>query len=107
FQGFSAANPQSAQDSSTAARCQQLSAVAWSTPSMADGPQSGRIPPHDLTAERAVIGGILLMNEALNTVTELPLEAAHFYKDAHALIYESMIELFAANQPVDTVTLRE
>ena len=74
---------------------------------MADGPQSGRVPPHDLTAERAVIGGILLMNEALNTVTELPLEAAHFYKDAHALIYEAMIELFAANQPVDSVTLRE
>ena len=74
---------------------------------MSDGPQSGRVPPHDLNAERAVLGGILLENDALNAVTELPLEAGHFYKDAHAIIFEAMLELFGAGQPVDTVTLRE
>jgi replicative DNA helicase len=74
---------------------------------MADGPSSGRVPPNDQNAERAVLGGILLENEALNTVTEMPLRAADFYKDAHGMIYEAMMELFAEGQPVDTVTLRE
>jgi replicative DNA helicase len=74
---------------------------------MADGIPSGRVPPHDLNAERAVLGGVLLENDALNTVTGLPLRAADFYKDAHALIYEAVLELFGEGQPVDTVTLRE
>ncbi len=74
---------------------------------MADGPSSGRVPPHDLNAERAVLGGILLENDALNVVTELPLRPGDFYKDAHAIAFEAMLELFAEGQPVDTITLRE
>jgi replicative DNA helicase len=60
-----------------------------------------------LNAERAVLGGILLENAALNVVTELPLRAQDFYKDAHGLVFEAMLELFAEGNPVDTVTLRE
>jgi replicative DNA helicase len=74
---------------------------------MADGPQTSRVPPHDLAAERAVLGGILLENEALNAVTELPLRPADFYRDAHGAIFEAMLALFGEGQPVDTVTLRE
>src|SRR5438552_12713273 len=74
---------------------------------MADGPTSGRVPPHDLGAERAVVGGILLENSALNVVTELQLAASDFYKDAHGLMFEAMLELFAEGQPVDTITVRE
>ena len=74
---------------------------------MVDGPQSSRVPPHDLNAERAVLGGILLENDGLNAVTELQLEAANFYKDAHAIIFDAMLELFAAGSPIDSITLRE
>ena len=76
---------------------------------MSDGrpPSGSRVPPNDLSAERAVLGGILLENEALNVVLELPLTAEDFYSDAHARIFEAMAALFAAGQPVDTVTLRE
>jgi replicative DNA helicase len=76
---------------------------------MSDGRPSApsRVPPNDLSAERAVLGGILLENAALNTVLELPLAAEDFYSDAHARIYEAMLELTQAGQPVDTVTLRE
>lgn len=74
---------------------------------MADGPHTGRVPPNDLNAERAVLGGVLLENEALNVVTELPLRPGDFYKDAHATIFDAMLALFAEGQPVDTVTLRE
>jgi replicative DNA helicase len=54
-----------------------------------------------------VLGGILLENEALNTVLELPLGPDDFYSDAHARIFEAMTQLFSAGQPVDAVTLRE
>ncbi|HET8934793.1 MAG TPA: replicative DNA helicase [Polyangiales bacterium] len=71
------------------------------------GPASSRVPPNDLSAERAVLGGILLENDALNTVHELPLTHEDFYSEAHARIFESMVGLFSAGQPVDLVTLRE
>jgi replicative DNA helicase len=77
---------------------------------MSDGrPAAGpsRVPPNDLSAERAVLGGILLENDALNVVLELPLGADDFYSDAHARIFEAMAQLFSAGQPVDAVTLRE
>jgi len=77
---------------------------------MSDGRHPGppsRVPPNDLAAERAVLGGILLENDALNTVLEIPLGVEDFYSDAHARIFEVMAGLFAAGQPVDTVTLRE
>jgi replicative DNA helicase len=53
-----------------------------------------------------VLGGILLENDALNTVHELPLSAEDFYSEAHARIFEVMVGLFTSGQPVDTITLR-
>jgi replicative DNA helicase len=54
-----------------------------------------------------VLGGILLENQALDVVLELPLSAEDFYSDGHSRIFESMQELYQSGQPVDTVTLRE
>lgn len=65
----------------------------------------GRVPPHSLEAERAVLGGILLENNALNSVTQI-LSPDDFYSRANRLIYEAMGELFRRGQPVDLVTLR-
>ncbi|MEM9067971.1 MAG: replicative DNA helicase [Myxococcota bacterium] len=69
-------------------------------------PPQGRVPPNALDAERAVLGGILLENEAMNVVLEI-LSKEDFYSEAHGLLFESMRTLFARNQPVDHVTLRE
>lgn len=41
-------------------------------------PSSGRVPPNSLDAERAVLGGILLENGAMNVIIEI-LESEHFY----------------------------
>src|SRR5687767_9086387 len=65
----------------------------------------GRVPPHDIEAERAVLGSILLSNEAIYTAIEL-LHAEDFYKPAHQLIYRSMIELATKSEPVDSITLQ-
>jgi replicative DNA helicase len=69
------------------------------------GPASGRVPPHALEAERAVLGGVLLENNALNTVTQI-LDADDFYSRANGIVFEGMMELFRRGQPVDTITLR-
>jgi replicative DNA helicase len=74
-------------------------------PASQSGP-SGRRPPSSLEAERAVIGGILLENDALNVVLEI-VRKEDFYSEANAQIFEGMTELFGEGTPVDTVTIRE
>ncbi|AKF08134.1 replicative DNA helicase [Sandaracinus amylolyticus] len=69
------------------------------------GAAGGRVPPHSLEAERAVLGGVLLENSALNTVTQI-LSGDDFYSRANGLVFDAMCELFRRGQPVDTVTLR-
>ncbi|HJK89312.1 MAG TPA: replicative DNA helicase [Polyangiaceae bacterium LLY-WYZ-15_(1-7)] len=68
--------------------------------------QRGRVPPNALEAERAVLGGILLENDAMNVVLEI-VSKDDFYSEANGIIYQAMRDLFGRNQPVDHVTLRE
>lgn len=63
-----------------------------------------RVPPHHLEAERSVLGAILLDNEALVRVMEV-LGPNDFYRDAHRIIYERMLECFEKGEPLDLVTL--
>jgi replicative DNA helicase len=66
-----------------------------------------RIPPHNLDAERAVLGAILLEGrETLPRVIEL-LKASDFYTEAHRLTYQGMLALFNRSEPVDVLTLTE
>src|SRR5215813_2747112 len=66
-----------------------------------------RIPPHNLDAERAVLGAILLEGrEALPRVVEV-LRDSDFYTEAHRAIYRSMLNLFDRGEPVDLLTLQE
>jgi replicative DNA helicase len=66
---------------------------------------SGRIPPNDLSAERAVLGGILLDNDALNVVIEI-ISPEDFYSDANRVLFSSMLDITKNGLPVDIVTLR-
>jgi replicative DNA helicase len=66
-----------------------------------------RIPPHNLDAERAVLGAILLEGrEALPRVVEV-LRPSDFYTEAHRAIYQAMLALFDRGAPVDSLTLSE
>ena len=64
----------------------------------------GRIPPHDRNAEQAILGGILLDNEALHAVLEV-LVPRDFYERGHELIFTSMIDLSERHEPIDILTL--
>jgi replicative DNA helicase len=66
-----------------------------------------RIPPHNLDAERAVLGAVLLEGrETLPRVIEV-LKPSDFYTEAHRVIYGSMLTLFDRGEPVDVLTLTE
>lgn len=63
-----------------------------------------RIPPQNLEAEMAVLGAILLDGEALIAAMER-ITSEDFYRTAHQYIFEAMIDIAEANEPVDLVTL--
>lgn len=65
-----------------------------------------RALPHNLEAERALLGSILLDNAALNVALE-SLKPADFYSEAHRLTFQKMIELTEKSRPAELVTLSE
>lgn len=65
-----------------------------------------RVPPHDLDAEAAVLGAILLHQDALDDVAG-HLAATDFYRAAHRQIFEAMTTLASQKKPVDFLTLKD
>jgi replicative DNA helicase len=66
----------------------------------------GKIPPHSIEAEQAVLGAVLLDREAFISASEF-INPEDFYKDSHRAVYEAAVELFERGEPVDLVTLSE
>src|SRR5438034_5932056 len=65
---------------------------------------AGRVPPHDLDAEMSILGSILL--DALSTAKVLQfLHPEDFYRKNNGQIYRAALDLFAAGEPIDNVTL--
>ena len=67
---------------------------------------SGRIPPHSIEAERAVLGAILLNKDAFDAVSSI-VKAEDFYSDNHRVIYEAIASIVGKNQRADYVLLSE
>ena len=65
-----------------------------------------RTLPHNLDAEKSVLGAILIHNEAFNHAAEL-IDARDFFRDAHRRIFDKMVALSERNDPIDFVTLKE
>jgi len=65
-----------------------------------------KVPPHNNEAEQAVLGGILINNDALNSVVDI-LSPEDFYREAHALLFEAMIALYNEDEPIDLITLSQ
>ncbi len=62
------------------------------------------VPPHDIDAEKSVLGAILLDPDSLVKVVEF-LKPGHFYKTNHQNIYEAIIQLYENREPADLVTV--
>ncbi len=65
-----------------------------------------RALPHNLDAERSVLGAVLVDNSAMN-VAQQRLRAGDFYRDAHRRIFGAMVQLSERGQAIDLVTIKE
>lgn len=60
--------------------------------------------PQDIGAEQSVLGGMLLSKDAIADVVET-LRAADFYKPAHTMIFDAILDLYARGDPADPITV--
>lgn len=65
---------------------------------------SGRIPPHNLEAEKSVLAAVLIDPDAIVKIADI-VSPQSFYVTAHQVIYEAMQALYEKRHPIDVVTL--
>ena len=73
---------------------------------MPETPVSERSLPHNLEAEKAVLGAVLIDNEQFNRAAEL-IDSPDFYRHAHQQIFDKMVSLIDRDEVIDLVTLKE
>src|ERR671933_31161 len=72
--------------------------------SVETGAEAARVPPHDLDAEKAVIGAMLVSETAVAAVAER-LRPEDFYSEVHRIVYGAMMRLYTRGDPIDQLTL--
>ena len=65
-----------------------------------------KLPPQNLEAEMAVLGSLLIDEDAVPSAIEL-LQPANFYRDSHRKIFDAVLRLFSTQKAVDLVTVTE
>ena len=71
-----------------------------------DNQSLGKVPPHSLEAEEALLGSALLSRAAVSRLME-EVRPADFYSPSNQTVYEAMKGLFDTGKPIDTVTVSE
>ncbi|HOF63318.1 MAG TPA: DnaB-like helicase N-terminal domain-containing protein, partial [Dermatophilaceae bacterium] len=75
-------------------------------PSASEGPPEDRLPPQDVAAEQSVLGGMLLSKDAIADVVET-LRGPDFYRPAHEIIFDAVLDLYGRGEPADAVTVAD
>ena len=65
----------------------------------------GKVPPHDVEAEQAVIGSMLTDNEAVTSSIEV-LKESDFYREDNKIIFSAMLNLYNRSEPIDLITVK-
>jgi replicative DNA helicase len=79
----------------------ELQAPASGPPAEPDA-QFDRTPPQDVAAEQSVLGGMMLSKDAIADVVEI-LRSGDFYRPAHAIIFDAVIDLYGRGEPADPI----
>lgn len=66
----------------------------------------GKLPPQSIELEEMVIGAAMLEKEAIEDIVNI-LVPESFYKDAHSKIYQSIVNLYNKNKPIDIMTVMQ
>ena len=65
----------------------------------------GKVPPHDLEAEQAIIGSMLTDKDAVIAAVEV-LQEQDFYREDNKIIYSAILNLYNRAEPIDIITLK-
>ena len=65
---------------------------------------NSKLPPHDIEAEKSVLGSCMLDKQAIIRIADL-IRPEDFYKSEHQKIYSAILELYEKNQPIDVLTV--
>ena len=84
----------------------ELSTSAFAGSPRSDGPPDDRLPPQDVGAEQSVLGGMLLSKDAIADCVE-QLKGTDFYRPAHELIYDAILDLYGRGEPADAITVSD
>ena len=68
--------------------------------------QEGKIPPHNIDAEKSLLGAILIDQEVLIDVVEI-VKATDFYDKRHGKIFAGMVRLYQNHEGVDLITVTD
>ena len=64
----------------------------------------GKIPPHDVEAEQAILGCMLTDRDSVISAIEV-LKVDDFYREDNKAIYEAMLALYGRAEPIDIITV--
>ena len=65
----------------------------------------GKVPPHDIEAEQAIIGSMLTDRDAVISAIEV-LKEDDFYREDNKLIYRAILNLYNRAEPIDIITVK-
>ena len=65
----------------------------------------GKVPPHDLEAEQAVIGSMLTDKDSVISALEI-LKPEDFYREDNKVIFGAIVNLYNKAEPIDIITLK-
>jgi replicative DNA helicase len=73
-------------------------------PAPSGAPEYDRTPPQAIEAEQSVLGAMMLSKDAIADVVEV-IKPGDFYRPAHQLVYDAVLDLYARGEPADAVTV--
>ncbi|MFN2562058.1 MAG: replicative DNA helicase [Jatrophihabitans sp.] len=73
-------------------------------PAASGGSEFDRTPPQAIEAEQSVLGAMMLSKDAIADVVEV-IKPGDFYRPAHQLVYDAVLDLYARGEPADAVTV--
>ena len=65
----------------------------------------GKVPPHDIEAEQAILGCMLTDKDAVISAIEV-LKEESFYREDNRAIFSAILSLYSRNEPVDIITVK-
>ena len=65
----------------------------------------GKVPPHDIEAEQAIIGSMLTDKDAVISAIEV-LKEEDFYREDNRAIYSAILNLYNRAEPIDIITVK-